>query len=161
MRKSRRQLIRERDGFCCVYCGTTEVDVSSALTLDHVQPRSKGGTNALDNQVYCCHACNEFKGEYWQTEPYLRLLHPLVDVLTEHYQEQENGTLLGLTERGINHIRVLRLNREQLVTHRLREQARRMKDLRYDEMEKFIAELEHKEATNQKRMRNQLGNSEP
>ena len=152
MRKSRRQFVRERDGFCCVYCGTTEVDVSSALTLDHVQPRSEGGTNALDNLVYCCHACNEFKGEYWQTEPNLRLLHPLFDVLAEHCREQENGTLLGWTERGINHIRVLHLNREQLVTHRLREQTRLMKDLRYDEREKFIAEVERWETDNQSRI---------
>jgi hypothetical protein len=46
--------------------------------------------------------------------------------------------LLGLTERGVNHINVLHLNRPLLVEHRLREQNRRLKDLRYAEMENSL-----------------------
>jgi 5-methylcytosine-specific restriction endonuclease McrA len=64
MRESLRQLVRERCGFRCSYCGTTELDVSSELTVDHIQPRSLGGTDDLDNLLYCCHACNEFKSNY-------------------------------------------------------------------------------------------------
>ena len=46
-----------RDGFRCVYCGT-----SSRLTIDHVIPASKGGKNNFDNCVTACQPCNNKKG---------------------------------------------------------------------------------------------------
>jgi 5-methylcytosine-specific restriction endonuclease McrA len=36
---------------------------SHSLTIDHVIPRSKGGTNALKNTVASCHACNQAKAD--------------------------------------------------------------------------------------------------
>jgi 5-methylcytosine-specific restriction endonuclease McrA len=33
-----------------------------SFTVDHVIPRSKGGSNALRNTVAACHACNQAKG---------------------------------------------------------------------------------------------------
>jgi 5-methylcytosine-specific restriction endonuclease McrA len=35
---------------------------SSELTLDHVIPRSRGGSSSWENLVACCHACNRRKG---------------------------------------------------------------------------------------------------
>jgi 5-methylcytosine-specific restriction endonuclease McrA len=34
-----------------------------SLTIDHVIPRSKGGTNALKNTVASCHRCNQAKAD--------------------------------------------------------------------------------------------------
>ena len=119
MRTALRQSVSHRYNFRCGYCGIRENDLGSELTLDHFQPRAHGGNNNLDNLVYCCHPCNEFKSDYWQTEPNLRLLHPLLDNVAAHVREQEDGTLVALTERGANHIQQLRLNRPRLIAHRL------------------------------------------
>jgi hypothetical protein len=56
---SRRDRILRRDRFCCVYCG--EPFPASDLTLDHVEPRMRGGDDSDGNLVACCRACNEAK----------------------------------------------------------------------------------------------------
>jgi 5-methylcytosine-specific restriction endonuclease McrA len=43
---------------CCAYCGNSPV----FLTIDHVIPRSQGGTNAPSNLLPACKSCNESKG---------------------------------------------------------------------------------------------------
>lgn len=56
----KRSGIFERDGYRCVYCGLA-FDASE-LTLDHVQPRVKGGDRSEGNLVTACRACNTLKG---------------------------------------------------------------------------------------------------
>jgi HNH endonuclease len=41
----------------CEYCGL------EATTLDHVVPKSKGGSNHRSNLVPCCHPCNQGKAD--------------------------------------------------------------------------------------------------
>lgn len=53
-----RSRIYRRDGGECVYCGSTK-----QLTLDHVIPKSKGGSNDWTNLVTCCHNCNVRKAD--------------------------------------------------------------------------------------------------
>ena len=55
-----RQKVLRRDGARCVYCG--EVMPAEALTLDHVQPRMRGGDQSLGNLVAACRVCNAEKG---------------------------------------------------------------------------------------------------
>src|SRR5688572_8119891 len=55
-----RQKVLKRDGSRCVYCG--EVMPVDALTLDHVQPRMRGGDQSLGNLVAACRPCNTEKG---------------------------------------------------------------------------------------------------
>ena len=52
-----RWLIYKRDGYRCTKCGS-EVD----LTLDHIVPVSKGGTNVWWNLTTLCRPCNSSKG---------------------------------------------------------------------------------------------------
>jgi hypothetical protein len=129
LRASERQQLRELYDFCCGYCGVSETDIGSELTRDHFQPTSQGGSDTLANYVYSCHACNEFKSDFWQedTTSTERVLHPLRDDLSQHISLDVNGLLLGLTETGNAHIAILHLNRPALVSHRrraMREQAR-------------------------------------
>jgi hypothetical protein len=57
---SRKQQVLARHGYRCVYCGETHDAVE--LTVDHVQPRVKGGDHSEGNLVACCRACNTAKG---------------------------------------------------------------------------------------------------
>jgi hypothetical protein len=58
--KSKRERIFERDGFRCVYCAANFP--ADELTIDHVEPRRKGGDGSAGNLVTCCRTCNEEKG---------------------------------------------------------------------------------------------------
>ena len=58
-RKISRRALFARDGWRCVYCGTS----SGRLTLDHVVPRSKGGESIWENVVTACAPCNLRKGD--------------------------------------------------------------------------------------------------
>jgi hypothetical protein len=53
------QVLR-RDGFTCQYCGRKPPEVK--LHIDHLQPWSSGGLNALENLKTSCEACNLGKG---------------------------------------------------------------------------------------------------
>ena len=54
--KRRLIVLKMHDG-CCAYCG------DYANTVDHIIPRSKGGTDHLDNLVAACGKCNYSKGD--------------------------------------------------------------------------------------------------
>jgi hypothetical protein len=60
-RPATRLAIYLRDGLACAYCGAA-VEAGAQLTLDHLVPVSKGGTNAPANLVTCCHKCNCSRG---------------------------------------------------------------------------------------------------
>ena len=57
-RKISRRALFARDGWRCVYCGTSD----GRLTLDHVLPRSRGGESIWENVVTSCAPCNHRKG---------------------------------------------------------------------------------------------------
>lgn len=54
-----RERILQRDELRCVYCG--EVFPAAQLTLDHVEPRMRGGDNSPGNLVTACRGCNARK----------------------------------------------------------------------------------------------------
>lgn len=118
MRQDQREALRRRFRFRCGYCGVRERDVGAELTVDHFQPQSQGGLDEPENWVYCCHPCNEFKGDYWQPDSARRLLNPLRDELGAHLVGQEDGTLRALNATGAFHIERLHLNRPQLIAYR-------------------------------------------
>lgn len=55
-----RENIYKRDNYRCVYCGDNR---RINFTLDHVIPKSKGGTDTWDNLVTACKSCNSEKGD--------------------------------------------------------------------------------------------------
>lgn len=58
--KTVRLAIAIRESFSCIYCGADVL--GSVFHLDHVQPFSRGGSDALDNLVCSCPGCNLSKG---------------------------------------------------------------------------------------------------
>jgi hypothetical protein len=57
---TRREKVFRRDEFRCVYCG--ETFESRFLSVDHVEPRMRGGDHSEGNLVTACLTCNAAKG---------------------------------------------------------------------------------------------------
>jgi 5-methylcytosine-specific restriction endonuclease McrA len=65
-----RRAVFTRDASTCVYCG------NSATSIDHVVPRSRGGTHTWDNVVAACRRCNHTKADRSLAELGWKLPHP-------------------------------------------------------------------------------------
>lgn len=79
------QSVRDRlwdvQGGRCAYClrnltrGILKADGSvpdSSATVDHVHPRSRGGTSERSNLVLACYGCNQRKGDSTSWTPVLK-----------------------------------------------------------------------------------------
>ena len=53
-----REYLLEKWGRHCAYCGAENVP----LDIDHIHPRSKGGSDRVSNLTLACHPCNQQKG---------------------------------------------------------------------------------------------------
>ncbi len=53
-----REYLLEKWGRTCAYCGAQNVP----LEVEHIQPRSKGGSDRVSNLTMACHSCNQAKG---------------------------------------------------------------------------------------------------
>jgi 5-methylcytosine-specific restriction endonuclease McrA len=62
-----RRAVFHRDGGLCQYCGM------SADSIDHVVPRSRGGSHEWDNVVAACRRCNASKGDRLLSETAMSL----------------------------------------------------------------------------------------
>lgn len=89
---NRREVLR-RDHHTCQYCGSTK-----HLTLDHIIPRSKGGTHTWDNVVTACESCNLAKGDrlLHETGMVLRTkpkapMHPTIAFAEQFWQAQPSN----------------------------------------------------------------------
>ena len=60
----------KRDSFTCQYCGTE----TRKLTLDHIMPRSRGGSHVWENVVSACISCNHRKAGSTPREANMRML---------------------------------------------------------------------------------------
>lgn len=65
---SRKNIIR-RDGYTCQYCGKK----STELTIDHIIPKSRGGSDSWENLVGACKACNNKKSNHTPEEAGMKL----------------------------------------------------------------------------------------
>ena len=62
-----RENIFIRDSFCCQYCG------NAAESIDHIIPKSKGGSHEWSNVVACCKKCNLLKADKLLNKTILKL----------------------------------------------------------------------------------------
>lgn len=78
----------------CGYCGKKlkrswrHVYSQSAFTIDHIVPKSKGGTSAYENLMPCCRKCNFLKGNKSLKE-FRKILN--TDFYFERRHKNENG----------------------------------------------------------------------
>jgi len=59
-----REYLLERDGRKCAYCGAT----NTPLQIEHITPKSRGGSNRVTNLTLSCSSCNQEKGTRTATE---------------------------------------------------------------------------------------------
>lgn len=90
--------VRKRDKYTCQYCG---VVFPTRLEVDHIIPKSRGGSMTPDNLVASCHECNQRKGsqtaaEYGYPEVQKRALRSLK--AAAHTQMGKTTTLKQLNE---------------------------------------------------------------
>lgn len=65
-----RKNIIKRDSNKCQYCGKKAV----AMTVDHIIPKSRGGTESWENLTTACVQCNNIKGNRTPEEAGMKLL---------------------------------------------------------------------------------------
>lgn len=88
-----RQNVFKRDKFICQYCSKKLTE--KMATIDHVLPRSRGGTDTWENTVCCCVQCNSRKGCRTPDEAHMKLVKaakrpPIKNTLSDMMEEFES-----------------------------------------------------------------------
>jgi 5-methylcytosine-specific restriction endonuclease McrA len=60
-KRDRRIRLLRKNGPCCYWCH--ETFSPHQLTLDHLKPRSRGGSNKLENLRLACFPCNNRRSD--------------------------------------------------------------------------------------------------
>ncbi|MGB8698840.1 MAG: HNH endonuclease signature motif containing protein [Thermosynechococcaceae cyanobacterium] len=106
---------------CCAYCRTAESLTVTTFEFEHIMPRAVGGATTFENLCLSCPSCNRYKavrqsGLDTVTQQEVALFHPQLQLWTEHFAWDEDGTqMVGITPVGRVTIVVLKMNRPQLV----------------------------------------------
>jgi hypothetical protein len=109
---------------CCEYCLSQSRFATQSFSVEHIVPRSKGGTSDLQNLALSCQGCNNYKYDKITardpvTGASAPLYHPRQHSWTEHFTWNDDFTLvLGTTANGRATVEALRLNRPSLVNLR-------------------------------------------
>jgi hypothetical protein len=101
-----KESIRRRANYLCEYCHSPERISATRFTLDHIIPRSVGGSNETDNLALACRRCNERRYNYVagfdpETQAVVPLFNPRQQVWGEHFTWTADGrTIVGTTPVG-------------------------------------------------------------
>lgn len=74
-----REWLLENRGRKCAYCGKADVP----LQIEHIIPKSRGGSNRLGNLTVACQPCNQKKGNQTAAE----FGHPNLQLKTQSYRD--------------------------------------------------------------------------
>lgn len=101
-----RQLVRERANYLCEYCHSLERLSANRFTIDHLIPRSLGGSDELENLALACRRCNERRYNFVagvdpETQDIVPLFNPRQQRWADHFVWTEGGTVIqGTTAIG-------------------------------------------------------------
>jgi HNH endonuclease len=121
---SLRQQAIHRAKYRCEYCRTFSRLTGMPLVMEHIFPKSMGGSDDPENLAASCYRCNEFKGIKThgidpQTGRLVPLFNPRQQTWTEHFTWVNGGThVAGLTPTGRASSVALRLNNDYLTEAR-------------------------------------------
>lgn len=108
----------------CGYCLARQEYVPWVLEIEHIIPRSKGGTDDEENLWLACHSCNLFKGDQTHgrdplTGRRVHLFNPRQQQWKRHFLWSEDGAfIIGHTACGRTTVVALHLNNLVAVTVR-------------------------------------------
>ena len=115
MRRSLRQIVRERAGRRCEYCHLPDSAASAAaFHVEHIIARQHGGGDDPDNRCWSCHRCNFKKGPNLSgrdllTSNVVPLFHPRRQHWRRHFR-WVGAILVGQTQTGRATVAVLGIN---------------------------------------------------
>lgn len=121
---SLRQRVIEEANYRCEYCKTSSRLTGTPLVMEHILPRSQGGSDDRSNLAASCYRCNEFKGVKTDAvDPETGQLAPLFNPRTQEWRDHfawiNGGThVIGVTPTGRATVIALRLNNENVVEPR-------------------------------------------
>jgi len=124
-----RNLVRQRAGNRCEYCGIWQQHVPFALVhIDHITPKKHGGDDDPSNLALACQHCNFHKGanltgidpESGNITP---LFHPRNERWEAHF-ELRDIAIVGITPVGRATVQVLNMNAAERVQLRAELKAR-------------------------------------
>jgi 5-methylcytosine-specific restriction endonuclease McrA len=120
------RLVEERAKGSCEYCRMKKVLQRAPFHYEHIIPRSKGGTDHIENLAWSCAACNLSKSNRTElidpeTNEEVPLFNPRSDRWDEHVSVV-GYRLVGLTSKGRALIAGLDLNDLQRIYIRQVEQ---------------------------------------
>lgn len=123
--KKWRRFVSDRARGCCEYCLSQAKYAPDPFSIEHIIPRSKGGTDDLDNLAWACMGCNGMKyNETHAIDPVsmeeVALFHPRKQIWADHFEWNTACThVFGKTPTGRASIEKLGLNREGVVNLRI------------------------------------------
>jgi hypothetical protein len=100
------EAIRQQAKFRCEYCHYPELLSSAPLSIDHIQPKSLGGSDDLDNLALACRRCNERRYNFTTgvdsiSEIEVTLFNPRQQKWSEHFIWSADGLeIVGITPTG-------------------------------------------------------------
>lgn len=122
--KRLKKLISERARDCCEYCLSQAKYAPDPFSIEHIMPRSKGGSDDPENLAWACMGCNGMKyNETHAIDPITMelapLFHPRLHAWSEHFQWSPGLThVFGRTAIGRATVEKLGLNRPGVVNLR-------------------------------------------
>lgn len=113
--KALRAVVARRDEGRCCYCHLRQVGQAAVFHVDHVVPRSRGGTTSEDNLALQCPACSLRKANKTTaldttSGEVVSLFHPLQQQWGDHFRMDRDGTCVGLSPTGRATVDALRMN---------------------------------------------------
>lgn len=106
MHEDLKKAIRERAQYLCEYCHSPERLSPSRFTVDHIMPRSLGGSDEMENLALACRRCNERRYNFVagidpDTQEIVPLFNPRQEQWQEHFVWIEQGILIkGMSSIG-------------------------------------------------------------
>ncbi len=101
-----KQSVREQAKYLCEYCHSLELLSANRFTIDHIVPRSLGGSDDLNNLALACRRCNERRYNFVagidpETQEIVPIFNPRQHQWAEHFVWTLDGTVIqGSTSIG-------------------------------------------------------------
>ena len=122
---SLRQLVIQRAGNCCEYCGLSQAGQAATFHIDHIIPVVAGGATTADNLALACVSCSLRKAARQmvkdpETGETVAIFHPRHQSWTDHFQ-WDGVRVVGVSATGRATIHALVMNRAIMLAIRAEE----------------------------------------